>query len=199
MCPPSFLPSFTPPSKFLILTPSTEQSNHSPHRTAPHQGDREEQKARATSLREEAEAREQEARVAKLQELGKAGDQQAREELRRIEGGMLLLKDKEEITKATQRFDDRDDEADDDDDEGVARGKGNGGGSDSDSDLDSSDSDDEDEDDEELLRLELEKIKRVRSFFLVGGRTDARMDGCSVMCWSSFTTRRVVHPSVHTS
>lgn len=115
-------------------------------------------------LRNVLDEKERAAYMAKLQERGKGGDVAAREELRLLEAGEaaakpLLLKDKEELRKATQRFDDRDDEADDadDDDAGAA-----GGGAESD--LDSSDDsdDDDDDDDEELLRLELEKIKQER-------------------------------------
>lgn len=113
-------------------------------------------------LRRVLDEKEREAHLIKLQERGKGGDLQAREELRHLEAGEaaatpLLLKDKEELRQAIQRFDDRDDEVDDDDDHAGDR---NGG---EESDLDSSDdSDDEDEDEEELLRLELEKIKQER-------------------------------------
>ncbi len=113
------------------------------------------------ALRSVLDEKERAAYMAKLQERGKGGDVAAREELRLLEAGEaaatpLLLKDKEELRKATQRFDDRDDEADaSDDDAGAAGG--------AESDLDSSDdSDDDDDDDEELLRLELEKIKQER-------------------------------------
>jgi protein CWC15 len=119
---------------------------------------------RKKDLRSVLDEKERAAHMAKLQERGKGGDLGAREELRRLEAGEaaatpLLLKDKEELRQATQRFDDRDDEADDDGDD--AGGAGGGG---DESDLDSSDDsdDDDDDDDEDLLRLELEKIKQER-------------------------------------
>ncbi|GAB5035934.1 pre-mrna-splicing factor [Nannochloropsis oceanica] len=119
---------------------------------------------RKKDLRSVLDEKERAAHMAKLQERGKGGDLGAREELRRLEAGEaaatpLLLKDKEELRQATQRFDDRDDEANDDDDDA-----GGVGGTGIESDLDSSDDsdDDDDDDDEDLLRLELEKIKQER-------------------------------------
>lgn len=66
-------------------------------------------------LKEELEEKERKYLEEKEKERNKYGDGgEPGGGVRRLEGSKLLLKDKEEITQKTQKYDDRDDEADSD-------------------------------------------------------------------------------------